>query len=76
MQYILILAIIAAAAMVLFALGRGLYHFAQSHQATLDGTATENHLKQNQMMFARVKWQALTILLLVIVGLLASGGGK
>jgi hypothetical protein len=74
MQTVLIIAVIAAAAMVLFALGRGLFHFAQSHQAALDGTASENHLKQNQMMFARVKWQAVTIILLVVIGMLAAGG--
>jgi hypothetical protein len=28
---------------------------------------------QNKMMMARIKWQAITIILLVLIGLLAAG---
>ncbi len=60
------------AALVLVALGRGLFHFTQSHQAELNGTLKENQLMQNRMMMARVKWQAITILLLILVGIFAA----
>ena len=73
MNWIIILAIVAAALMVLASLARGLFYFSQGHRAAQDGTAPENLLKQNQMMMARVKWQAITIILLIIVGVLAAG---
>jgi hypothetical protein len=40
----------------------------------MDGTAHENQVLQNKMMMARVKWQAITIILLIIIGLTAAGG--
>jgi hypothetical protein len=72
MNTLLIIGIVIAAALVLGALARGLFHFTQSHQAMLDGTLKENQLMQNRMMMARVKWQAITILLLILVGIFAS----
>lgn len=39
----------------------------------MEGTAHENQVMQNRMMMARVKWQAITIILLVLIGLLAAG---
>ena len=39
----------------------------------MDGTAQENQVMQNKMMMARVKWQAITIILLVLIGLFAAG---
>lgn len=74
MQIILVLAVVVAAGFVLFSLARGLFHFSQGHRAALDGTVEENQLMQNKMMMARVKWQAITIILLVLVGVLAAGG--
>ncbi len=71
MTAILILAVIAAACLVLVALARGLYHFSQGHQATIDGTVDENHVMQNRMMISRVKWQAITVLLLVAIAFVA-----
>ena len=76
MQILLILGVIAALGLVLFALARGLYHFTQAHRAALDGTLHENHVMQNKMMMARVKWQAVTVILLVLIGLLAAGSGS
>lgn len=73
MQILLILAVVVAAGLVLFALARGLLYFAQGHRAALDGTVEENQLMQNRMMMARVKWQAITIILLVLIGVLAAG---
>lgn len=73
MTVLLILLIIASAGMVLFALGRGLFHFSQSHAAAEAGLTAENNLAQNRMMVARVKWQAITIILLVLIGVAAAG---
>ena len=73
MQIILVLAVVAAAGLVLFSLARGLVYFARGHQAAIDGTVHENQVLQNKMMMARVKWQAITIILLIIIGLTAAG---
>ncbi|PKP99306.1 MAG: hypothetical protein CVT74_08300 [Alphaproteobacteria bacterium HGW-Alphaproteobacteria-13] len=73
MQILLVLAVVVAAGLVLFALARGLFYFAQGHRAQLDGQVEENQLMQNRMMMARIKWQAITIILLVLIGVLAAG---
>ena len=73
MQILLILAVVGAAGFVLFSLARGLFYFSQGHRAQMDGTARENQVMQNKMMMARVKWQAITIILLVLIGLFAAG---
>ena len=39
----------------------------------MDGTVHDNQVMQNRMMMARVKWQAITIILLVLIGLFAAG---
>jgi hypothetical protein len=72
MNTVLIIGIVIAAAMVLGSLARGLFHFSQSHQAEVNGTLKENQMMQNRMMMARVKWQAITILLLILVGIFAA----
>lgn len=68
MNVVIVLLIIAAAGMVLFSLARGLYHFSRVRDEINTSGPSEAHLAQNRMMFARVKWQAITILLLVILG--------
>ena len=72
MQIILVLAVVAAAGLVLFSLARGLIYFAQGHRAAAEGNLRENQIMQNKMMMARVKWQAIAIVILVLIGLLAS----
>ncbi len=74
MNILLVLGVVVAAALVLFALARGLFHFSQGHRAQVDGTVQENQLMQNRMMMARVKWQAITIILLILIGVFAAGG--
>ena len=59
MILLLVILIAAAAAFTLFALLRGLTAFSQEQ-------TTESRAKQTQMMFSRVKWQAIAILLVVI----------
>lgn len=74
MEIIIILAITAAAFLVLASLVRGLIHFARTNNALANGNdgVSEGHMMQNRMMFARVKWQAITIVLLVILGAVAA----
>ena len=74
MQLLLVLGVVAAAGLVLFALARGLILFAQGHRAAMEGTVEANQLMQNKMMMSRIKWQAITIILLVVIGLTAGGG--
>jgi len=75
MSYILILMIIAAAGAVIYALVRGLIAFANMEPGDVDADGiTSSHKKQNEMMFARVKYQAIAIVLVVI--LLAVAGGQ
>lgn len=73
MNWIIILLILAAAGMVLFSLARGLLYFARTHDAAHQGDGpSAMHLAQNRMMFARVKWQAIAILLLIVLGFVAA----
>ena len=68
MNILLILLIIVAAGFVVFALARGLHAFANMKPAEVDDHGIPNSLNvQNKMMFARVKWQAITILLIVLL---------
>ena len=73
MEILLIIGVVIAAGFVLFSLARGLFYFSQGHRAQKDGTAQENQVMQNRMMMARVKSQAITIILLVLIGLFAAG---
>lgn len=67
--------IIAAAGAVVYALVRGLIAFANMEPDDVDADGiTASHKKQNEMMFARVKYQAIAIVLVVI--LLALAGGQ
>ncbi len=72
MNVAIILLIVAAAAMVLFSLVRGLIYFSQSREGAISADGTDLHLMQNKMMFARVKWQAIAIILLVVLGMVAA----
>ena len=74
MSYILILMIIAAAGSVVYALVRGLIAFANMEPGDVDADGiTASHKKQNEMMFARVKYQAIAIGLVVLLLVLAGG---
>ncbi|MEZ5742153.1 MAG: HIG1 domain-containing protein [Sphingomonadaceae bacterium] len=71
MSYILIPIIAVLMIMVVVSLVRGVIAFLQSTKVDLESGegdgATEMQLLQNKMMFARIKYQALAI---VVVGLL------
>ena len=73
MEILLVLGVVVAAGFVLFSLARGLFYFSQGHRAAIEGTVEENQLMQNKMMMSRVKWQAITIALLVLIGFFAAG---
>ena len=72
MTILLVLLIIASAGAVAFALVRGLHAFANLRPADVDENGLPKSLTvQNNMMFARVKWQAITIMLVVVLLLVA-----
>src|SRR3546814_12300285 len=73
MEILLILGVVVCAGLVLFALARGLYHFSQAHRATTQGAIHDNPLMSNPPMIARLTSQAITLILLLLLGLFSSG---
>lgn len=71
MEYILIPVIIVLVAMVVISLVRGIVAFLNSTKEDLErdpnAGPSENQLQQNKMMFARIKYQALAIVVVVIL---------
>lgn len=71
MSYILVPIIIALVAMVVVSLVRGIIAFLKSTKMDLEsdaGTgATEMQLLQNKMMFARIKYQALAVIVVAVL---------
>ena len=75
MNYVLIPLIVILMVMVVVSLVRGIVAFMQSTKLDLESDgdrATQMQLKQNRMMFARIKYQALAIVVVVIV-MMAAG---
>ena len=74
MSYILIAMIVVAAGAVVYALVRGLIAFANMEPEDVDSDGiTASHKKQNEMMFARIKYQAVAVVLVIILLILAGG---
>lgn len=72
MIYILIPALVILMGMTLFSLLKGLNAFRQSIDANVDPEgAMQLQLKQNKMMFARIKYQALAVIVVAILLLVA-----
>ena len=71
MNTFLVILLIAAMAMVLLSLLRGVVAFLQSTKVDLQTgeqqDATEMQLRQNKAMMARVKWQAIAILIIAVL---------
>ena len=70
MNTILVLVIIGLAIMVVVSLVRGIIAFLRTSKddlATPGGGATPMQLQQNKMMFARIKYQALAILVVALL---------
>ena len=71
MNIVLVIVLLGLMVMVVVSLVRGLVAFLQTTRQDIDnggdGNIRELQLRQNQMMFARIKYQALAI---VVVGVL------
>ena len=70
MNYILVPLIVVLMIMVVVSLVRGIIAFMQSTKLDLESDgdrATEMQLRQNKMMFARIKYQALAIVVVAIL---------
>ena len=71
MTTLLIIALVIVMALVLVSLVRGIIAFLQTTKLDLESGETEQvtemQLKQNKMMFARVKYQALAIVVVALV---------
>jgi hypothetical protein len=75
MIYILIPALIILMGMTLYSLLRGLNAFRQTIDGDLDPEgALQLQLKQNKMMWARIKYQGAAVALVMV--LLAVAGGR
>jgi hypothetical protein len=70
MIFLLVLLIIGAVSLVVYALIRGLHAFVDPERAKNEDHST--FAVQNKMMFARVKWQAIVVILIVIIGYVAA----
>jgi hypothetical protein len=78
MNIFLTLLIIAAAVAAVVALVRGIVTFLKTTEEELNSSASgpsESSLKQNKMMFARVGFQAIAVLLVALL-LLLNGGSQ
>lgn len=71
MKYILIPIIVVLVIMVVVSLIRGIIAFMQSTKADLNrdpsAGATPAQLMQNKMMFARIKYQALAVVVVAVL---------
>ena len=71
MQTVFIIVLLLAMIMVVISLVRGVVAFLQSTKVDLESgeqvDATEMQLKQNRAMMARVKWQAVAIVVIAIM---------
>jgi hypothetical protein len=70
MRTVLVILLIAAMVMVVVSLVRGVVAFLQSYRADIDSGVDrqkEMQLKQNRMMMARIKYQAIAILVVAVL---------
>jgi hypothetical protein len=75
MKTVLVILLIAAMVMVVISLVRGVIAFLQSHRADIDSGGErqkEMQLEQNRMMMARIKYQALAILVVAVLLMMAN----
>lgn len=77
MNIFLILVLLVLMGLVAFSLIKGIIAFLRTTKIDLEtgegSTATDMQLAQNKAMFARVKYQAMAIGVIMIIGLLAAG---
>lgn len=75
MSTLLILLLIAAMGAVVYAVVRGLHAFGSMDNGDLDENGVPKSLTvQNKMMFSRVKWQAIAIIIVAILLLISQAG--
>lgn len=71
MEYVLVPALVILCIMVLVSLIRGVAAFLKTTKIDLESgegeTATDMQLAQNKAMFARIKYQALAIVVVAII---------
>ena len=70
MNTLLVIVIVVLAIMVVVSLVRGIVAFLQSTKLDLESggdRVKEMQLRQNQMMFARIKYQALAIVVVAVL---------
>ena len=71
MNILLIIVLVGLMAMVVVSLVRGILAFLQASRLDIDnggdGNLRELQLKQNRMMFARIKFQALAIVVVAVL---------
>lgn len=78
MNTILVIALILAMAATVFALVRGIIAFLQTTKEELnlpEGVVRPSSLKQNKMMFNRILFQAIAVIIVAIL-LLAKGSSN
>jgi hypothetical protein len=74
MTTFLVIVLVVLMALVVYSLVRGIIAFLQSHRADIDAGSErqrEMQLMQNKMMFNRIKYQALAIVVVAIIVMLA-----
>lgn len=75
MSILLILLLIAAMGAVVFAVIKGLHAFGNMDANDVDDNGVPKSLAvQNKMMFSRVKWQAIAIIIVALLLLIAQAG--
>ncbi|MBM0170716.1 HIG1 domain-containing protein [Altererythrobacter sp. C41] len=71
MTTLLVIVLVVLMGLVVYSLVRGIVAFLKSTKIDLEredtGVATEMQLMQNKMMFARIKYQALAVLVVAVL---------
>ena len=70
MQTFLVIVLVVLMALVVYSLVRGIVAFLRSHRADIDAGGERQHqmqLLQNRMMFNRIKYQALAIVVVAVI---------
>ncbi|MCB5425621.1 HIG1 domain-containing protein [Altererythrobacter sp. CC-YST694] len=71
MNTFLVIVLIGLMAMVVYSLVRGIIAFLQTTRRDIDSGGEKNlrelQLQQNKMMFARVKYQALAVVVIILI---------
>jgi len=76
MNAFLVIVLVALMGLVAFSLVKGIIAFLRTTKIDLEtgegSTATDMQLAQNKAMFARVKYQAMAIVVIMVLGMVAA----